>query len=98
MKSRGLLYGGKLQYWHKKLLPVIEVGTTQETEHPYRLGKCLIFRVPFTLPGFYVGIWHKNPKVLVDDDEEIDKILAQALKGRSAWTPDDGLFDEFFKD
>lgn len=97
MKTFGPLYGGKLRYWHKKALPIIEVGSTQETEHPYRLGKCLVFRLPFTEPGFYLGAFYKRPKVHPDDDETIDAILSDAMKGRSAWKPEDGLFDEVFK-
>jgi len=96
MKSYGPLYGGTLRYWHKKALPVIEVGTTREIEHPYRLGKCLVFRVPFTTPGFYCGIWVNNPNVNPDDEARIDEILKGAMKGRTAWKPEDGAYDEFF--
>jgi hypothetical protein len=96
MKSYGLLYGGKLQYWHRKVLPIIEVGTTQETEMPYRKGKCLVFRAPFTHPGFYLGVWVKRPDIDWEDDDKIDKLLSEAMKGRNAWTPKDGLFDETF--
>lgn len=96
MKSYGPLYVGTLNYWHKKFLPIIEIGTTQETEFPYRKGKCLVFRVPFTIPGYYVGLFYYNPKVDPDDYEAIDGIYAKAMKGRTAWTPEDGAYDEFF--
>jgi hypothetical protein len=96
MKSYGLLYGGKLRYWHKKALPIIEVGTTQETEMPYRKGKCLVIRAPFTEPGFYLGIWVHRPDIDWEDDDKIDELLSEAMKGRKAWTPEDGLFDETF--
>ena len=96
MQSRGPLYYGKLKYWHKKLLPVVEVGTTQETEHPYRKGKCLVFRIPFTIPGYYIGVYYHNPKIEPDDNDAIDKLYSKAMKGRTAWTPEDGAYDEFF--
>lgn len=96
MKSYGPLYAGSLRYWHKKLLPIFEVGTTQETEHPYRKGKCLVFRAPFTETGYYLGLWVKNPNIHPDDDEAIDKIYEQALVSRKAWEPSDGAYDEFF--
>lgn len=96
MQSYGSLYVGKLKYWHKKALPVIELGTTQETERPYRLGKCLVFRVPFTYPGFYIGVWFKKPDIDLDDEDSIDAILYRTMRSRDAWKPSDGLFDETF--
>lgn len=97
MKTFGPLYGGTLRYWHKKLLPIIEVGTTQETELPYRQGKCLVFRAPFTTKAVYFGLLFKgvaNPHLLTDED--IDLIMAKAMRSRKAWTPEDGAYDEFF--
>jgi hypothetical protein len=99
MKTFGPLYVGKLKYYHKKFLPIIETGKTQETDMPYRYGHCLVFRCPFTIPGFYAGILFKtvkNPHLLTDED--IDLIIAKAMVGRTAWTPEDGLFDEVFKE
>lgn len=97
MKTYGPLYGGTLRYWHKKLLPIIEVGTTQETELPFRKGKCLVFRAPFTTTGLYIGLLFKrvsDPHLLTDED--IDLIMMDAMRGRTAWTPKDGLYDETF--
>jgi hypothetical protein len=96
MKSFGPLYVGSLQYWHKKALPIVEIGTTQETEHPYRKGKCLVIRAPFTHPGYFLGVWVKNPDIHPDDDEAIDRIYSEALISRKAWEPKDGLYEEFF--
>ena len=96
MKSFGLLYVGSLKYWHKKFFPLIEVGTTQETEMPYRKGKCLVFRLPFTHPGFFIGVWVHRPKVNWDDDDKIDALLSEAMKSRVAWKPQDGAYDETF--
>lgn len=83
MKTFGPLYVGKLKYYHRNFLPIVEVGTTRETDMPYRHGRCLVFRVPFTKPGFYAGILFKDvdhPEWLTDD--EIDEILVKALKSR----------------
>lgn len=99
MKTFGPLYVGTLQYYHNKFLPIIEKGKTQETELPYRIGHCLVFRFPFTKPGFYIGILFrtvKDPHLLTDED--IDLLMSNAMRGRTAWTPDDGLYDEFFKE
>lgn len=96
MKTYGPLYGGKLQYWHNKFLPILEIGTTQEAEYPYRKGKCLVARVPFTKPGYYFGIFYHTPKISPDDEAAIDGLLQTALKGRTAWKPEDGAYDEFF--
>lgn len=96
MKTFGALYVGKLAYYHRKPLPVIEVGKTQEIDFPYRNGKCLVFRVPFTKPGFYIGVLKQSaidPHRLTDED--IDQLLMNAMRGRKAWDSKDGLFDEF---
>lgn len=98
MKTFGPLYTGTLKYWHKNLLPIVEIGKTQETEMPYRRGRCLVFRAPFTHKAVYVGILFKsvsNPEYLTDED--IDLIVAKAMRGRTAWTPEEGLFDETFE-
>ena len=83
MKTFGPLYVGKLQYWHRKGLPIVEVGNTRETDMPFRAGHCLVFRIPFTKPGFYIGFLYKdipNPEWLTDED--IDDVLAKALVAR----------------
>lgn len=97
MKSFGPLYAGKLRYWHKKVFPIIEIGTTQETESPYRRGRCLVFRFPRTTPGYYIGVLFKSvqdPHLLTDED--VDLIMAKALRARKAWSPEDGLYEETF--
>jgi len=57
MKSFGPLYGTIVKYPHRPAWPVVETGWSQEIEEPYRKGSCLVFRVPFTVPGFAVGIF-----------------------------------------
>lgn len=97
MITLGPLYGGTLRYWHKKFLPIIEKGTTQETEMPYRHGKCLVFRMPYTNKSIYLGVLFKtvsDPRHLTDED--IDLLMEKALRARTAWTPDKGSYDETF--
>lgn len=97
MISLGMIYAGRLEYYHNKFLPIVEIGTTQETELPFRSGRCLVFRFPFTKPGFYIGLWFKtvkDPHLLTDED--IDLILQKAVRGRTAWTPKDGAYDDTF--
>jgi hypothetical protein len=99
MITYGLLYGGKLEYYHRKVLPIIEVGWTQETDHPYRKGSCLVFRLPFTKPGFYIGKWIVGSDLEFEDDKEIDNRLSDAMKVRKIWEPEDGSYeDAFFKE
>ena len=98
MKSYGPLYAGTLQYWHTKALPILEVGSTQETEHPYKKGKCLVLRFPFTHTGYYFGVWYHKPNIHIDDEQGAHEILQKALKGREAWKAEDGLYDEFFQE
>lgn len=97
MRTFGPLYAGRLEYYHRNFLPIIEVGRTQETDFPYRRGRCLVFRLPFTKPGFYMGILFntvKDPHLLTDED--VDLLLHEALRSRVAWKPEDGAFDEAF--
>jgi hypothetical protein len=97
MKTLGPLYVGTLQYYHRNLLPIVEVGHTQETEIPFRFGKCLVFRAPFTKPGYYIGLFFKtvkDPHLLTDED--VDLIMMKAMRGRTAWTPNDGLYNDTF--
>ena len=79
MKSLGPLYVDKIRYWHTKALPVVEVGWTRETDHPYRGGKCLVFRCPWTEPGFVLGVWTERPEIHPEDDEAIDSLIASAM-------------------
>lgn len=79
MKTFGPLYVHTLQYYHKHLLPVVEVGRTQETTRPYRQGRCLVFRLPKTQTGYVLGVWVKRP-VHPDDEEAVDNLFASALR------------------
>ena len=88
MKTFGPLYAGTLQYYKNRHLPIFEIGTTRETEHPYRKGKCLIFRAPFTKTGSYFGLWVQNPHLSPDDNEAIDDLILNAIKV-SAKDPDE---------
>lgn len=96
MKSKGPLYVGTLNYYHNRFLPIVEVGHTQETELPFRKGKCLVFRVPFTTTGYYFGILYGGLRPEAATEETIDELLSHALKARVAWTPKDGAYDEAF--
>ena len=98
MRTYGPLYVGRLEYYHTKVLPIIEIGSTQETEEPYRKGKCLVFSVPFTKPGYYAGVFYHTPNISWDDEDAVDEILFNAMWSRTAWKPEDGDYDEFFKE
>jgi hypothetical protein len=97
MRTLGPIYLGKLNYYHRKALPIVELGRTQETDFPYRSGRCLVFRVPFTKPGFYLGLLFKtvkDPHLLTDED--VDLLVGNALKARKVWSPEDGAYHETF--
>lgn len=96
MKSKGPFYIGTLKYWHRDLLPILEVGHTQETELPFRRGRCLVFRVPFTKTGYYAGILYGAVSTESVTEDAIDELLLDALRARVAWTPKDGAYDETF--
>lgn len=52
----GPFYAQKL-YWHWHKPPLLHVDRTVETDAPYRLGKCLVIRAPFTKAALAVGAW-----------------------------------------
>lgn len=81
MKSYGPLYVDKIQYYHNRFFPIVEKGWTQETDYPYRKSKvCLVFRFPFTKPGFVLGLWRHVIGYVFEEDA--DDMLAKALNLR----------------
>jgi hypothetical protein len=92
MKSIGPLYVGTLQYYHRKIFPVVEKGWTQETDLPYRKGTCLVFRFPKTHPGFYIGVW-ADAGLPEYDEEGASARLAQALNIRDMGLTADEIED-----
>jgi hypothetical protein len=90
MKNIGPLYVGKLEYYHRDFFPVVEKGWTQETDHPFRKGACLVFRFPKTHPGLYVGLWKKGSAIAEFDEDGVADRLAAALSLRDmGLTPDE---------
>jgi hypothetical protein len=54
----GRFYTSSMNYLHRKAAPLlVERGWTNEIERPYRRGKCLVLRIPFTLKGLVFGLW-----------------------------------------
>ena len=80
MLSIGPLSVQKIEYPHRKFIPLVEKGWTNEIEEPYRLGTCLVLRIPFTKPGFVLGVWERSKGFVYDEDA--DDMLAKALRVR----------------
>lgn len=74
MLTFGPLYAQKIEYPHRKPLPMVELGWTHEIEEPFRKGSCLVFRFPFTKPAIAIGLWNER-------QEETDALTA-AVWGR----------------
>lgn len=74
MKEIGALYVDTLKYPHRSFLPILEKGWTNEIEEPFRKGSCLVFRFPFTKPGFVIGLFGKP--------QEESAALTAAIWGR----------------
>jgi hypothetical protein len=75
-----------------------EIGHTQETDMPYRVGKCLVIRIPFTYKAVYLGLWGKTAILNAEDDDAVDSLLREAMRARKHWTPEDGSYVEYFQD
>jgi hypothetical protein len=85
MISIGPLYVQVIKYPHRKPLPIVEIGWTYEIDEPYRRGRCLVFRLPFTRPGLALGIWGQ--------ELEETEALTAALWGRHLDVPLDELLE-----
>lgn len=85
MLSIGPLYVQKIEYPHRKPLPIVEKGWTHEIDEPFRRGECLVFRMPFVKSAIALGRW-----VAVQDEEEA---LTAAIWGRHLDVPLDELLE-----
>jgi hypothetical protein len=85
MLNIGSLYGQVIEYPHRKPLPIVEKGWTHEIDEPYRKGSCLVFRIPFTKPGFVLG-WF-------GESQDETEALTAALWGRHLDVPVDELLE-----
>lgn len=81
----GPLYAQVVKYPHRKPLPVLEKGWTNEIEEPYRRGSCLVFRLPFAKFGLVFGIWREKQEETV--------ALTAAVWGRHLDVPLDELLE-----
>lgn len=77
---------------------LLKLAQPKKQKNPYRKGKCLVFRVPFTKPGYYAGVFYHTPDISWDDEDAVDELLFNAMWSRTAWKPEDGDYDEFFKE
>lgn len=73
----GRAYLTHMRYLHRKRLDFFEVGTTHEIEHPYRKGRCLVFRIPFTKFGIVLGLWGRPG----DEDSRLAEAIGCRLLG-----------------
>jgi hypothetical protein len=85
MKEIGALYVDTLKYPHRNFLPILEKGWTNEIEEPYRRGSCLVFRFPFTKPGFIIGLFGRP--------QEESTALTAAIWGRELDVTLDEIWD-----
>jgi hypothetical protein len=81
------LYWQRL-YYHIDNPPLFDTETSQEIEHPFRYGECVVLRVPFSRMAFVLGVWK-------DEKREVDALLS-AMGGRI--TLENGITDELMED
>ena len=60
--------------------PLVDKGVTQEIEHPFRLGKSLVPRAPFTRRALVLGVWGASA---TDPDKALEKALRLFRTGGS---------------
>lgn len=74
MFTLGPVYAQRVTYPPKLgLFPLSELGWTNEIEEPFRHGRCVVLRVPFTSFGCGFGIWIdkglKDPTVYTEEQQ-----------------------------
>lgn len=52
----GRLFAQRL-YYHSDNPPVFTVTRSQEIESPFRAGRCIVVRLPFTKSAVALGVW-----------------------------------------
>jgi hypothetical protein len=67
-------------FWHTDDPPLVHRTTTQEIEHPYRYGTCVVVRMPLTKVALAVGKWRGEKR-------EAEALLS-AMQGRVHKTND----------
>lgn len=58
----------QLLYYHSATPPLLAFTRSQEIEPPFRAGRCVVARVPFSNRALAVGVWLR-PK------QELDALL-----------------------
>lgn len=64
--------------------PLVEMGTTIETDHPFRAGKSVVLRVPFSTQAVAIGLWIG---VGSEEDNLRRAVSARDLGKYSGWGP-----------
>lgn len=77
----GRFYTQRL-YWQKDDPPLIHFDRTVETVHPFRVGKCVVLRKPFSKDAYVFGAW-------VGKSQDEEAALLDAMGGRV--TKDNGI-------
>lgn len=76
-------FAHRMDYPSRKF-PLAEPGFTQEIDYPYRTGKSLVMRLPFSTHAVCVGVW-------VGQEAE-DEALTRAIGAR--WIGEDDVSPE----
>ena len=63
-------YWQKLKY-PRRDVPLTEVGQTQETEFPWRVGECRVYRLPFSKHAVAIGRWYGVQPTETEDGEQV---------------------------
>lgn len=82
-------YAQKL-WWHTENPPLAYVTHTTETEPPYRLGKCVVLRLPFTKRALALGAWvgeaeHEEDALLRSMDARVTRSNGVVLDEEVDW-------------
>jgi hypothetical protein len=83
-KEIGRLFTHRFTYPPGKHFPLIDLGSSQEIEYPFRSGRSLVVRIPFTRESVVLGIWG-------EPEDDPDTALQKALR---LWEEEEDVQEE----
>jgi hypothetical protein len=68
---------------------LVQTGNGLEDDYPWRSGRCVILRAPFTVQAVAVGIWTGS-----QPQRTINGVPSLLFPNRDPWTGDFGVVEE----
>lgn len=87
----GRLYAHGMRYPADGSWPVIDLGSSHEVEEPWRIGRCVVLRLPLTRAAAVIGWWGppRSYEELLEDERNSSRDTAGSLSVETlrSWRP-----------